>query len=86
MPYKNLSELPEEVRTNLPQYAQNIYLNAYNSAWKEYKEPRRGHSFRTREQVAQKVAWWAVENNFDKDLKTNLWGPRKSEKNHSSGE
>ncbi len=33
MPHKNLSDLPDSVRTNLPKHAQEIYRAAYNSAW-----------------------------------------------------
>ena len=36
MPYKNLSDLPDSVRDNLPKHAQEIYQAAYNSAWDQY--------------------------------------------------
>ncbi|MGE5382264.1 MAG: ChaB family protein, partial [Omnitrophica WOR_2 bacterium] len=37
MPYKEIDDLPERVRGNLPKHAQEIYLAAFNSAWDEYK-------------------------------------------------
>ena len=39
MPYKKKSELPDGVKDNLPSHAQDIYKEAYNSAWDEYKDP-----------------------------------------------
>ena len=44
MPYQSNSELPEMVRESLPEHGQNIYREAFNSAWDEYKDPseRRG--------------------------------------------
>ena len=61
MPYKKNSELPEMVRENLPLHGQDIFREAFNSAWEEYKDPslRRGNE--SREEVSHKVAWSAVE-------------------------
>ena len=39
MPYSKKSELPKGVRENLPPKAQEIFKEAYNSAWKEYNDP-----------------------------------------------
>jgi cation transport regulator ChaB len=39
MPYKSLVELPASVRDNLPKHAQEIYKEAYNSAWDQYADP-----------------------------------------------
>ena len=36
MPYKNRDELPESVKSNLPKHAQEIYQEAFNSAWDTY--------------------------------------------------
>jgi cation transport regulator len=60
MPYRNIDELPENTRSNLPKHAQEIYLAAFNNAWEQYRkaEDRRGDS--SREEVAHKVAWAAV--------------------------
>lgn len=66
MPYKNLSDLPEQVRENLPKHAQEIYKSAFNSAWKQYDDAsdRRGND--SQEEVAHKVAWAAVKNEYEK--------------------
>jgi cation transport regulator len=58
MPYKSRSDLPESVRDNLPTHAQDIYKEAFNSAWDEY-----GHD----ESRAHRVAWGAVERKYHKD-------------------
>lgn len=74
MPYKTISELPDSVRDNLPQHAEEIYLAAFNSAWQQYDKPseRRDNSD-TREEVAHKVAWAAVKNEYEKDDMTGKW-------------
>lgn len=53
MPYSKISELPDSVSDHLPKHAQEIYKEAYNSAWDEYNHE---------EQRAHKVAWAAVKN------------------------
>ena len=57
MPYNSLDELPDSVRDNLPNHAQEIYMKAFNNAWDEYAdaEDRRGDA--SREETAHKVAW-----------------------------
>ena len=55
MPYERLQDLPERVRDNLPKHAQEIYKEAYNSAWDQY-----GHE----EDRAHRVAWGAVEKKY----------------------
>jgi cation transport regulator len=67
MPYAQTSDLPERVRDSLPPHAQEIYREAFNSAWQQYDEPeeRRGDS--TREETAHKVAWSAVKQVYEKD-------------------
>ncbi|AKB49927.1 Cation transport regulator chaB [Methanosarcina barkeri str. Wiesmoor] len=48
MPYKTNSELPTLVREKLQERGQDIYREAFNSAWEEYEEPseRRGDTKR----------------------------------------
>ena len=41
MPYHSNAELPDSVKDHLPKHAQDIYREAYNSAWDEYKDPDR---------------------------------------------
>lgn len=66
MPYKQLSDLPENVKNVLPKHAQEIYQSAYNSAWDEYKNPEDRDSNNTREETAHSVAWSAVKNKYKK--------------------
>ena len=67
MPYNTIAELPNPVRDNLTKHAQEIYKEAFNSAWEEYADPddRRGDD--SREEVAHKVAWSAVKTEYEKD-------------------
>lgn len=67
MPYDRLSELPDSVRDNLPKHAQEIYREAYNSAFDEYRDSddRRGDA--SREETAHKVAWSAVKKKYRKN-------------------
>jgi cation transport regulator len=66
MPYDSLKQLPDSVRDNLPKHAQEIYKEAFNSAWDQYKDPddRRGDA--SREETAHRVAWSAVKNEYEK--------------------
>ncbi len=56
MPYDKLSDLPDAVK-GLPKHAQEIFLAAYNAAFKEY-DGNEGKAFAT--------AWTAVKNKFKK--------------------
>lgn len=66
MPYDKVSELPESVRDNLPKHAQEIYKEAFNSAWEQYDEPGERRGDATREETAHKVAWAAVKKQYEK--------------------
>lgn len=67
MPYKNLSELPDSVTDNVPKHAQEIYKEAYNSAWEQYKDPKERKDDATREETSHKVAWAAVKQKYEKE-------------------
>ena len=59
MPYDEREDLPEDVRnalSNVP-HAQDIYKEAYNSAWEQYDHD---------ESRAHAVAWSAVKNDYEK--------------------
>ena len=56
MPYKSTSDLPDSVKDNLPEHAQEIYKEAYNSASEQYDE----------ESTAHRVAWSAVKEEYEK--------------------
>jgi cation transport regulator len=49
VPYKQITQLPDNVKNNLPKHAQEIYKEAYNSAEDQYGEEERAH----------RVAWSA---------------------------
>lgn len=69
MPYKSLEDLPERVKKNLPHHAQEIYMEAFNNAWEQYKEPEERRGKESREEVAHKVAWSAVKKKYAKNEK-----------------
>ena len=73
MPYSNIDELPESVRSSLPKHAQDIYLAAYNNAQKQYSSSSKRRGKASLEEVAHKVAWSAVKNEYKKDSKTDSW-------------
>ena len=66
MPFKNSNELPDSVKNVLPQHAQDIYKEAFNSAYDEYKAPSSRRDDASREEVAHKVAWAAVKKKYAK--------------------
>lgn len=73
MPYTSTADLPDNVRNVLPAHAQEIYMEAFNSAWDQYDRPdeRRGDS--SQEETAHRVAWAAVKNKYEKDEETGRW-------------
>lgn len=71
MPYNSTEELPDNVRNVLPAHAQDIYKEAFNSAYNEYKKPEDRRGDEDREEVAHKVAWSAVKNKYEKGADDN---------------
>ncbi|WP_426173299.1 ChaB family protein [Massilia sp. TWR1-2-2] len=63
MPYSSIADLPDSVRDNLPKHAQEIYKEAFNSAFDEYAE----RGAKGREVTADNVAWTAVKKKYRKD-------------------
>lgn len=76
MPYDSISELPTSVRDVLPKHAQQIYREAYNSAWKQYSDPEKRKGTASREETAHKVAWSAVKQKYEK--KGDRWTRKES--------
>ncbi len=66
MPYENNQELPDNVRNVLPEHGQDIYREAYNSAWDQYDTAQERQENRSREATAHAVAWSAVKNVYHK--------------------
>jgi cation transport regulator len=60
MPYASNMDLPPSVRDHLPAHAQDIFREAFNSAFDEY------HSDRRQEEIAFRVAWAAVKKQYHK--------------------
>ncbi|WP_366515191.1 ChaB family protein [Methanoculleus sp.] len=55
------------MRELLPEHGREIYREAFNSAWEQYADPsERRNPEESREEVAHKVAWAAVEQVYEK--------------------
>jgi cation transport regulator len=67
MPYESIDDLPDSVKDNLPKHAREIYKEAYNAAWDQYKDPEDRRGDATREETAHRVAWSAVKKKYEKD-------------------
>lgn len=61
MPYKSINDLDKSVRNVLPDHAQEIYKEAFNSAYDQYDKPSERRGDADREETAHKVAWSAVK-------------------------
>lgn len=66
MVYKRINQLPDSVKDNLPKHAEEIYKEAFNSAYEEYKDPEKRRGSESREEVSHKVAWSAVKKVYEK--------------------
>lgn len=66
MPFKSTNELPDSVKSVLPAHAQDIYKEAFNSAYDEYKNASKRRVGADREETAHKVAWSAVKKMYEK--------------------
>ena len=75
MPYTTIQELPDSVQSVLPKHAQDIYKEAFNSAYDEYKEAKDRRANDDRETVAHKVAWNAVKQKYEKGS-DDKWHPK----------
>lgn len=73
MPYAGNNDLPEQVKNNLPEHGQDIYREAFNSAWDQYDQPEERKEDRDREETAHAVAWNAVKKKYEK--KGDTWQP-----------
>ncbi|HJD57960.1 MAG TPA: ChaB family protein [Rickettsia endosymbiont of Ceroptres masudai] len=69
MPYKNNNELPDSVKNHLPIHTKDIYREAFNHAFEQYKDADKRRGNDSRETVAHKVAWSAVEKKYHKNDK-----------------
>jgi len=76
MPYSKRTDLPDNVKHVLPAHAQDIYQQAFKSAWEEYKEAKDRRGDDSREEVAHKVAWAAVKKEYEKG-DDDKWHPKR---------
>jgi cation transport regulator len=67
MPYASTDDLPESVRGHLPPHAREIYLAAFNNAWRQHARDPDG------EAVVHRIAWGAVKRSYRKD--GDVWVP-----------
>lgn len=61
MPYTTTDDLPDTVKNVLPDHAQEIYKEAFNSAYEQYADPEARRGDDEQEETAHKVAWSAVK-------------------------
>jgi cation transport regulator len=62
-----LSEQPRAPRQREKlSHAQDIYREAFDSAWDEYQDPAKRRGYESLEEVAHKVAWAAVKKKYQK--------------------
>jgi len=59
MPYGKLEDLPDPIKNSLPKHGQEIYLAAFNSAYKDKAD----------DASAGAIAWSAVKAKYKKDDK-----------------
>jgi cation transport regulator len=74
MPYNSVNDLPDSVRHVLPQHAQDIYKEAFNSAYDQYADSSDRRDGADREETAHKVAWNAVKAKYEKGA-DDKWHP-----------
>ena len=68
------NDLPENVTDVLPKHAQDIFREAFNSAYDEYKDPEDRRGDDGRDDTARRVAWAAVKKKYKKG-DDNKWHP-----------
>jgi len=66
MPYKTREELPDSVTRHTPAHAQDIYKDAFNSAWNRYADAADRRGDESREEASHRVAWAAVKQSYHK--------------------
>ena len=71
MPYASNAELPEAIQKRLPTHAQDIYRDAFNRAWENYR-----HDL-DQEAIAHRIAWAAVKRTYRKV--GGVWMPKSVE-------
>jgi cation transport regulator len=60
MPYRSIEDLPDSVRLHLPPHAREIYVAAFNNAWRQHEGDPDG------EAAVHRIAWAAVKRRYHK--------------------
>jgi cation transport regulator len=76
MPYQKREDLPKNVTNVLPPHAQDIFKEAFNSAYEQYKTSTARKQGGSREDAARRVAWAAVKQKYEKG-DDGRWHPKK---------
>ena len=63
MPYAQVRELQKGVKNSLPKHAQDIYKEAFNSAYDQNDNYDSGQ----REESAHRIAWSAVKKKYERN-------------------
>jgi cation transport regulator len=63
MPYVSNADLSHKISQRLPEHAQTIFREAFNSAYEQYNQD---------EEIAFRVAWAAVKKKYEKN-EDGLW-------------
>ena len=58
MPYRVVEDLPDSVRSHLPDHAQEIFLAAFNNAWRQHPGD---------EATVHRIAWAAVKRRYRRE-------------------
>jgi len=77
MPYTSRDDLPDAVQhalRNVP-HAQDIYKEAYSSAYQQYADAKDRREDYSREEAAHATAWNAVKQSYKK-CDDNSWHPK----------
>jgi cation transport regulator len=83
MRYEKKSDLPDTIRDVLPHEAQELYLEAYQKSYDNYKAPEGGEL--SQESVAHRDGWTAVQQEYEQDKETGEWH-RKGEESSETGD
>ena len=66
MPYRSKTRTPRQRSACTACPCAEIYKEAFNSAWDQYKDKDERRDDASREETAHKVAWAAVKNSYEK--------------------
>ena len=66
MPYNHIEELPAAMKKDLPKDAMEVYLAAYNQAWRRSVQARHRRIGSPIEDIAHREAWGAVLGKYRK--------------------